>query len=397
LDNPSPCSKNSSLGLQKEKDISNINYYRCQQANSMEKSLFNFPIRKIIHLDMDAFYASVEQLDHPEWRGKPLVVGGNESRGVVAAASYEARKFGIHSAMSSALAAKKYPQLIFAKPRFERYKEISSQIQEIFFEYTDLVEPLSLDEAFLDVSENKFDLDSAVLIATEIREKIKAKTGLNASAGISYNKFLAKIASDLNKPNGQAVILPEEAEEFLEKLPIGKFFGIGKVTAEKMRQVGIHCGKDLKEYSLQYLVKKFGKSGEHYFHIVRGIHLSPVQAHRERKSLSAENTFDKDLFLAHELEEQLELIYQELLRRLKKTGIQGRTLTLKIKYNDFSLQTRSKTLDRFLEEAQIWQVATELLHQDSLSKPIRLLGLGVSNFFDGEDSGSIAEQLPIPF
>ncbi len=346
---------------------------------------------------MDAFYASVEQLDHPEWRGKPLVVGGNESRGVVAAASYEARKFGIHSAMSSALAAKKCTSLIFAKPRFERYKEISNQIQEIFFEYTDLVEPLSLDEAFLDVTENKFALDSAVLIAAEIREKIKAKTGLNASSGISYNKFLAKIASDLNKPNGQAVILPEEAEGFLEKLPIGKFFGIGKVTAEKMRQVGIHCGKDLKEYSLQYLVKKFGKSGEHYFHIVRGIHLSPVQAHRERKSLSAENTFEKDLFLAHELEQQLELIYQELLRRLKKTGIQGRTLTLKIKYNDFSLQTRSKTLERFPNETQIWQTAVELLHQDSLPKPVRLLGLGVSNFFEGEDNGSIAEQLPIPF
>ncbi len=363
----------------------------------MEKSLFDFPIRKIIHLDMDAFYASVEQLDHPEWRGKPLVVGGNESRGVVAAASYEARKFGIHSAMSSALAAKKCANLIFAKPRFERYKEISSQIQEIFFEYTELVEPLSLDEAFLDVTENKFDLDSAVLIATEIREKIKEKTGLNASAGISYNKFLAKIASDLNKPNGQAVILPEEAEAFLEKLPIGKFFGIGKVTAEKMRQVGIHCGKDLKEYSQQYLVKKFGKSGEHYFHIVRGIHLSPVQAHRERKSLSAENTFEKDLFLSHELEQQLELIYQELIRRLEKTGIQGRTLTLKIKYNDFSLQTRSKTLERFPNEVQIWQTAIELLHQDSLPKPVRLLGLGVSNFFEGEDSGAIAEQLPIPF
>jgi DNA polymerase-4 len=236
-----------------------------------------------------------------------------------------------------------------------------------------------------------------VLIATEIREKIKAKTGLNASAGISYNKFLAKIASDLNKPNGQAVILPEEAEAFLEKLPIGKFFGIGKVTAEKMRQVGIHCGKDLKEYSQQYLVKKFGKSGEHYFHIVRGIHLSPVQAHRERKSLSAENTFEKDLFLSHELEQQLELIYQELIRRLKKTGIQGRTLTLKIKYNDFSLQTRSKTLERFPDEVQIWQTAIELLHQDSLPKPVRLLGLGVSNFFEGEDSGGIAEQLPIPF
>jgi DNA polymerase IV len=363
----------------------------------MEKSLFDFPMRKIIHLDMDAFYASVEQLDQPEWRGKPLVVGGNESRGVVAAASYEARKFGIYSAMSSALAAKKCPHLVFAKPRFERYKEISRQIQEIFFEYTDLVEPLSLDEAFLDVTENKFDLNSAVLIATEIREKIKVKTGLNASAGISYNKFLAKIASDLNKPNGQAVIVPEEAEAFLEKLPIGKFFGIGKVTAEKMHQVGIHCGKDLKEYSLQYLVKKFGKSGEQYFHIVRGIHLSPVQSHRERKSLSAENTFEKDLFLPHELEQQLQMIFQELLRRSKKTGIRGRTVTLKVKYNDFSQQTRSKTFDQFLEDELLWQIAVELLNQETFTKPIRLLGLGVSNFSEGDHLVSLPEQLPIPF
>jgi DNA polymerase-4 len=363
----------------------------------MEKSLCDFPIRKIIHLDMDAFYASVEQLDHPEWRGKPLVVGGNENRGVVAAASYEARKFGIFSAMSSVLAAKKCPDLIFAKPRFERYKEISSQIHEIFFEYTDLVEPLSLDEAFLDVTENKLQLNSASLIATEIREKIKLKTGLNASAGISYNKFLAKIASDLNKPNGQAIILPEEASEFLEKLPIGKFFGIGKVTAEKMRQIGIHCGKDLKEYSLQYLVKRFGKAGAHYFQIVRGIHLSAVQPERTRKSLSAENTFEKDLFLPHELEEQLQHIYQELLRRSKKTGIRGRTVTLKIKYNDFSQQTRSKTFDRFPEDEPLWQTALELLNQETLTKPIRLLGLGVSNFSEGDQPLSLPEQLSIPF
>jgi DNA polymerase-4 len=363
----------------------------------MEKSLFDFPLRKIIHLDMDAFYASVEQLDHPEWRGKPLVVGGNENRGVVAAASYEARKFGVYSAMSSALAAKKCPQLIFAKPRFERYKEISSQIQEIFFEYTDLVEPLSLDEAFLDVTENKSQLNSASLIATEIREKIKLKTGLNASAGISYNKFLAKIASDLNKPNGQALILPEEAADFLEKLPIGKFFGIGKVTAEKMRQIGIHCGKDLKEYSLQYLVKRFGQAGAHYFQIVRGIHLSAVQPDRTRKSLSAENTFEKDLFLPIELEEQLQAIYQELLRRSKKTGIQGRTVTLKIKYNDFSQQTRSKTFDQFPKDELLWQTALELLNQETFTKPIRLLGLGVSNFSEGDPPLSLPEQLPIPF
>lgn len=357
----------------------------------------NNAVRKIIHVDMDAFYASVEQLDHPEWRGKPLVVGGNEARGVVAAASYEARKFGIHSAMSSALAAKKCPQLIFAKPRFDRYKEISLQIREIFYEYTDLVEPLSLDEAFLDVTENKMGLKSAILIARQIREKIKSKTGLNASAGISYNKFLAKTASDLNKPNGQAVILPEEAEAFLEKLPIGKFFGIGKVTAEKMQKLGIHTGKDLKEYSLQFLTKKFGKSGLHYFNIVRGIHLSEVQPHRVRKSLSAENTFEKDLISLKEMEDQLYPIFEELLRRIEKSGIKGRTITLKLKYSDFTLQTRSKTLEQYPEKGMIWQIGMELLRQEEIPKPVRLLGLGISNLNITEEQEFLGSQLKIPF
>lgn len=366
-------------------------------VNSQENTPYFTPLRKIIHLDMDAFYASVEQLDHPEWRGKPLVVGGNESRGVVAAASYEARKFGVYSAMSSALAAKKCPDLIFAPPRFERYREISSQLQEIFFEYTDLVEPLSLDEAFLDVTENKLQLSSAIAIAKEIREKIKAKTGLNASAGVSYNKFLAKTASDLNKPNGQAVILPEEAEAFLEKLPIAKFFGIGKVTAEKMHQVGIHYGKDLKEYSLQYLVKKFGKSGQHYYDIVRGIHRSEVLPHRARKSLSAETTFEKDLVLSEALEEQLLGIHKEVLRRCHKTGLKGRTMTLKIKFSDFSQQTRSKTLDHYPEETESWQTALELLRQEPVTKAIRLLGIGWSNLSGGDDLLPYWEQLPIPF
>ncbi|SFG59675.1 DNA polymerase-4 [Algoriphagus hitonicola] len=346
---------------------------------------------------MDAFYASVEQLDHPEWRGKPLVVGGNAARGVVAAASYEARKFGIHSAMSSVLAARKCPQLIFARPRFDRYKEISSQIRDIFYEYTDLVEPLSLDEAFLDVTENKLGLKSAILIARQIREKIKEKTGLNASAGVSYNKFLAKTASDLNKPNGQAVILPEEAEAFLEKLPIGKFFGIGKVTAEKMQNLGIHTGKDLKEFSLQFLTKKFGKSGLHYFNIVRGIHLSEVQPHRVRKSLSAENTFEKDLITLAEMEENLFPIFEEVIRRIEKSGIKGRTVTLKLKYADFTLQTRSKTLEQYPDTDQIWQVSVELLHQEEIPKPVRLLGLGLSNLNITEEQVHFGEQLKIPF
>ncbi|WP_296698661.1 DNA polymerase IV [Algoriphagus sp.] len=355
------------------------------------------PIRKIIHVDMDAFYASVEQMDHPEWRGKPLVVGGSESRGVVAAASYEARKFGIYSAMSSMMAARKCPNLIFAKPRFDRYKEISRQIREVFYEFTDLVEPLSLDEAFLDVTENKKGLKSAILIAKQIRWKIKEKTGLNASAGVSYNKFLAKIASDLNKPNGQAYILPEDAEEFLEKLPIGKFFGIGKVTAEKMQEIGIHNGADLKQFSLQFLTKKFGKSGLHYFNIVRGIHLSEVQPHRVRKSLSAENTFERDLITNSEIEESLKSINQELLKRLKKSGVNGRTITLKIKYSDFTQQTRSKTLDQYPEKETIWEIAKELLDQENLPKAVRLLGLGVSNLNITEEHQYFGEQLKIPF
>lgn len=366
------------------------------EKRSMEEQIPN-PIRKIIHVDMDAFYASVEQMDHPEWRGKPLVVGGNESRGVVAAASYEARKFGIFSAMSSSIAARKCPNLIFAKPRFDRYKEISMQIREVFYEYTDQVEPLSLDEAFLDVTENKKQIASAILIAKQIRAKIKEKTGLNASAGISYNKFLAKIASDLNKPNGQAYILPEDAEDFLEKLAIGKFFGIGKVTAEKMQKIGIHNGADLKQFSLQFLSKKFGKSGLHYFNIVRGIHLSEVQPHRVRKSLSAENTFEKDLIIYSEIEASLESINQELLKRLKKSGVKGRTITLKIKYADFTQQTRSKTLDQYPEEESIWEIAKELLNQDNLPKAVRLLGLGVSNLNIIEEHTHFGEQLKIAF
>lgn len=354
-------------------------------------------IRKIIHVDMDAFYASVEQLDHPELRGKPLAVGGNRERGVVAAASYEARKYGVRSAMSGKMAALKCPQLIFVKPRFDRYKEISNQIREIFYEYTDLVEPLSLDEAFLDVTENKVGNPSATLLAKEIRAKIKIQTGLNASAGISYNKFLAKTASDINKPNGQAVILPEEAEVFLDKLPIERFFGIGKVTAEKMKQFGIHQGKDLKEYSLQFLTKKFGKSGLHFYNIVRGIHLSEVQPNRARKSLSAENTFDKDLATLMEWEKALQEIYQELCRRIERTGIKGRTVTLKIKYKDFSIHTRSKSFEQYVDLPKIWETVQELLDQEVLTQPVRLFGIGLSNLYLTEEKDYFGKQLWLDF
>ncbi|MCH7403389.1 DNA polymerase IV [Belliella kenyensis] len=353
--------------------------------------------RKIIHVDMDAFFASVEQLDNPDLRGKPVAVGGNEVRGVVAAASYEAREYGVRSAMSGKMAALKCPHLIFVKPRFERYKEVSNQIREIFFEYTDLVEPLSLDEAFLDVTENKFGNPSASLLAQEIRDKIKATTGLNASAGISYNKFLAKTASDINKPNGQAVILPKEAEAFLEKMPIEKFFGIGAVTAEKMKKLGIHQGKDLKEYSLQFLTKRFGKSGLHFFNIVRGIHNSEVQPHRERKSLSAESTFENDLLNQDELVSALKKIFQELVRRMERTKIQGRTVTLKIKYKDFSLQTRSKSFEQFPNQDKIWETVIELLNQTPLTMAVRLFGIGVSNLNILEDRALYGKQLWLDF
>jgi DNA polymerase-4 len=353
------------------------------QSSDNDSSHLLIPsIKKIIHVDMDAFYASVEQLDHPEWQGKPLAVGGNELRGVIAAASYEARKYGIYSAMSSVLAVKKCPDLIFAKPRFDRYKEISNQIREIFYEYTDLVEPLSLDEAFLDVSENKVGLKSAILMAKQIRAKIKEKTGLNASAGVSYNKFLAKTASDLNKPNGQAVILPEDAAAFLEKLPIGKFFGIGKVTGEKMKNLGIHNGLDLKQFSLQFLVRKFGKSGLHYFNIVRGIHLSEVQPHRVRKSISAESTFEQDLSTLEELKKGLTPIIEELIRRLEQGGIKGRTVTLKIKFSELSA---------------IHKIAHELLEQDYFPLPIRLIGVGLGNLNTVEEQVFFGEQLKILF
>jgi DNA polymerase IV len=335
--------------------------------------------RKIIHVDMDAFYASVEQMDNPDLLGKPIAVGGKSDRGVVAAASYEARKYGVRSAMPGKIAALKCPQLIFVKPRFERYKEISGRIRDIFLEYTDLVEPLSLDEAFLDVTIAKKGKPSATLIAKEIRDRIKSEIGLNASAGISYNKFLAKVASDLNKPNGQAVILPQEAEAFLEKLPIEKFHGIGEKTAAKMNRFGIYNGLQLKEFSLQFLVKHFGKSGLHYFNIVRGIHHSEVKPNRIRKSISAENTFERDLEDMEEIEQVLIPIQEDLLRRIAKADAKGRTLTLKIKYGDFTTHTRSKSLSSFIPESQIRDMMMELLHQAPLEQPVRLLGLGISN------------------
>jgi DNA polymerase IV len=336
--------------------------------------------RKIIHIDMDAFFASVEQLDNPELRGKPLAVGGGGDRGVVAAASYEARKFGVYSAMSGALAKKKCPHLIFVPPRFERYSEISKKIRAIFLDYTDLVEPLSLDEAYLDVTENKKGNPSASLIAKEIRQRIFNELHLNASAGISINKFVAKIASDINKPNGQKTIPPEEVIPFLEDLPIEKFYGIGKVTASKMYNLGIFNGKNLKEKEVDFLTQHFGKSGAHYYNIVRGIHNSAVKPDRLRKSVAAEHTFVKNLTSEIFMLEKLEKIALELEQRLIRSKVSGKTITLKIKYSDFKLQTRSKTVPYFIKDKTIiLDTVKELLFQEKVLNSVRLLGISVTN------------------
>ncbi len=345
---------------------------------------------------MDAFYASVEQLDDPELRGKPVAVGGSSERGVVAAASYEARKFGVKSAMSSIIAKRNCPELIFVKPRFERYREISQRIRNIFFEYTDLVEPLSLDEAYLDVTENKKGNPSATLIAREIRQKIFEKTGLNASAGISINKFIAKVASDVNKPNGQKTVNPEEVESFLEELEIRKFYGVGKVTAEKMYQLGIFTGKDLKTKSLDFLNEHFGKSGEHYYNVVRGLHFSEVKPSRIRKSLGAERTFDENISSEIFMLERLGHISEEIERRLAKNEVAGKTVTLKIKYSDFTLQTRSKTLAYYVSSKDlILETAKDLLYQEKMKNSVRLLGISLSNLNTDKEKKEVKKEVAV--
>lgn len=355
------------------------------------------PIRKIIHVDMDAFYASVEQMDFPDLRGKPVAVGGNEIRGVVSAASYEARKFGVRSALSGALAKKYCPELIFVKPRFDRYKEISQKIRKIFHDYTDLVEPLSLDEAYLDVTHNKKGNPSASLIAEEIRLRILNEVGLTASAGISINKFIAKVASDVNKPNGQKTVSPYEVISFLEELPIRKFYGVGKVTAEKMYQLGIFTGLDLKSKPIEFLEKHFGKSGTYYFYVVRGIHNSEVKPNRITKSVAAEHTFDENLTSEIFMQERLETIAAELDRRLKKHKIAGKTVTLKIKYSDFTQQTRSKTLPYFIsDKSLLFDTVKELLFQERMKDSVRLLGISLSNL-NTEIKKTIVVQLKFDF
>ncbi len=360
----------------------------------MQETTFN---RKIIHVDMDAFYASVEQLDNPALRGKPLAVGGSEIRGVVSAASYEARKFGVRSAISGVLAKKYCPELIFVPPRFDRYKEISLKIRSIFYDYTDLVEPLSLDEAYLDVTQNKKGNPSASLLAQEIRLRILNETGLTASAGISVNKFVAKIASDYNKPNGQKTVNPDEVIPFLEALPIRKFYGVGKVTTEKMYQLGIFTGLDLKSKSEEFLEKHFGKSGLFYYKVVRGEHNSEVKSDRITKSVAAEHTFNENLSSEIFMLEKLEIIASELDRRLKKHKISGKTVTLKIKYSDFTQQTRSKTLPYFIsDKSLLLETAKELLFQERMKDSVRLLGISLNNL-NTEIKKSIVVQLKFDF
>lgn len=355
------------------------------------------PYRKIIHIDMDAFYASVEQLDNPELRGKALAVGGSETRGVVSAASYEARKFGVRSAMSGVQAKRNCPHLIFVRPRFERYKEISKHIRKIFHDYTDLVEPLSLDEAYLDVTQNKKGNPSASLIAQEIRQRIFNELGLTASAGISVNKFVAKVASDYNKPNGQKTVNPEEVVGFLENLDIKKFYGVGKVTADRMYHLGIFTGKDLKSKSAEFLEEHFNKSGLYYYNIVRGIHNSQVKPHRTAKSVAAEHTFNENLTSEIFMMEKLERIAAELENRLKKHNISGKTVTLKIKYSDFTTQTRSKTLPYFIsDKGLLLEAAKELLFQERMKDSVRLLGISLNNL-NTEVKKAVVVQLRFEF
>jgi DNA polymerase IV len=351
------------------------------------------PVRKIIHVDMDAFYASVEQRDNPELRGKPVAVGGSGARGVLTTASYEARVFGVRSAMPSVTAARKCPDLIFVKPRFEIYRAVSQQIREIFAEYTPLVEPLSLDEAYLDVTENLKDMPIATEIALEIRAKIKVDTGLNA-----YNKFLAKMASDLNKPNGQAVITPKNGPAFVEQLAVKKFHGVGPATAEKMHRLGIDTGADLKAQSLQFLSQHFGKSGPYFYGIARGIDDRQVRPDRVRKSVGAEDTFVRDIDDLDLATSELRPLAEKVWSYCQAKGFSGKTVTVKIRYSDFTQATRSKsnTLP-FANCRDIVETAAGLLATvHPFKRSVRLLGVTLSSLTNEGDMGS-GEQPQLGF
>ena len=352
--------------------------------------------RKIIHVDMDAFYASVEQRDNPDLRGKPVAVGGSRERGVVAAASYEARKFGVRSAMPSVTAKRQCPDLIFVKPRFEVYKAVSQQIREIFAEHTPIIEPLSLDEAYLDVTENLQGIPLARDIALAIRAKIKQETGLNASAGISYNKFLAKLASDHRKPNGQYVITPEMGPAFVEILPVGKFHGIGPATSAKMNALGLYTGLDLRNQSLEFMQANFGKAGAYYYWISRGVDNREVRANRVRKSIGAENTFSSDLTEFETMVAELQPLIDKVWQHCGDKGSRGRTVTLKVKFNDFEIITRSRSVAVPVSSRDdLGSIAIGLLKSEMpVQKPVRLLGISLSSLQAGA-GGQPQLQLPI--
>jgi len=358
------------------------------------------PIRKIIHVDMDAFYASVEQRDRPELKGKPVIVGGDpRSRGVVAACSYEARKFGIHSAMACATAYRLCPDAIFIKPRFDAYKSVSLQIRDIFHQYTDILEPLSLDEAFLDVTENKKQMAYATPIAQDIRKKIQRETGgLTASAGVSFNKFLAKVASDVNKPDGITVITPCQADAFIEQLPVRKFFGVGKVTEEKMTGLGIKTGGDLKKFSKNELIGLFGKAGTYYHDIAHGLDSRPVEPDRIRKSIGKETTLKDDVDDIELILQILDDLAAKVADLAERNDRKGQTVTLKIKYFDFQSITRSVTLPEPVSDAGdiMAQIKPLLANTAAGKRKIRLLGVSISNFADEVASG-VFKQLPLPF
>ena len=345
-------------------------------------------MRKIIHIDMDAFYASVEQRDDPSLRGKPVAVGGGGPRGVVMAASYEARPFGVRSAMPGFKARRLCPELIFVKTRFPAYKEASRQIREVFLRYTDLVEPLSLDEAFLDVTEPRRGGPAATGIAASIKAEILGRTGLTASAGVSFNKFLAKIASDLDKPDGLSVIRPDQAEAFIATLPVERFFGVGPVTAAKMKEAGIHTGLDLRRRSEAELVRRFGKVGRHYYRIARGIDEREVRPDRPHKSIGAETTFETDLTDRNALLARLQPLAERVIERAVAANAHGRTATLKIKYRDFSVTTRQRTLDRPVDDAAALMTIAEWLidHPEPPRLPVRLIGVSLSSFEADDES-----------
>ena len=356
-------------------------------------------MRKIIHVDMDQFFAAVEQLDHPELKGKPIAVGRDAERGVVSTASYEARRFGVHSAQSIQVAKRLCPQLIIVEPHFQRYKEVSAQLHAIFHDYTDLIEPISLDEAFLDVTENKPGIKLGVDIAREIKQRIKDTTGLTASAGVSYCKFLANIASDWRKPDGLTVVHPDKALDFIAQLRVEKIWGVGQKTAEKMHMMGIFTGADLRQMSLSRLQQEFGKMGQVFHDFALGIDNRPVISEWERKSVSCERTFEKDISQNADVTIHLYHIVLELVQRIKKSEFEGRTLTLKVKFQDFQQITRSITVDHvLLTKDAILPLAKQLMHQvDFSSHPIRLIGLGVSNQKDTPQASQRWLQLELDF